>query len=202
LNIIYPVLLVVPENAKNLKGREKVMFLSQHARKALKISAEHIGIEFFSLLKDDNGIPLPFQGTFWSVTHKPLYVGGIVAPAKIGIDIEQIKPISKGLFEKTAHDSEWNLSPDPRSLELFFRFWTAKEAVLKATGDGISGLLKCKVIEIPDNTNMVLHYQDRRWSIEHHFFNGHIAAVVKNEFDIKWIFDFSPIFVKNLSENR
>jgi len=187
LNTIYPVLLAVPDYAKNLKGREKVTFLSQHARRALKISAEHNGIEFHLLPKDDKGVPIPFQGNFWSVTHKSLYVGGIIAQEKIGIDIEKIKSCSEGLFEKTAHDSEWNLASDPRSHNLFFRFWTAKEAVLKATGIGISGLLKCKIVEIPDALHLILYYQNRLWLVEHHFFDGHIVTVVQNNFDIQWI---------------
>jgi 4'-phosphopantetheinyl transferase len=190
LNTLYPVLLAVPEHAKNLKGREKVTFLSQHARKALKISAEHRGIKIFSLPKDDNGVPLPFQDYFWSVTHKPLYVGGILAPVRIGIDIEKIRPCSEGLFEKTAHNSEWNLAEDPRSCELFFRFWTAKEAVLKATGIGISGLLKCNIVEIPDAFHLILRYQNRLWIVEHHFFDGHIATVLQNDFDIQWVTTF------------
>jgi 4'-phosphopantetheinyl transferase len=187
LNTIFPVLLAVPDHAKSLKGREKVMFLSRHARKALTLSAEYKGLAIFSFPKDGNGVPFPFQGHFWSVTHKPLYVGGIVAPEKIGIDIEKIRTCSDGLFEKTAHDSEWNLSDHPRSCELFFRFWTAKEAVLKATGVGISGLLKCNIVEIPDNLHLILNYQNRLWVVEHHFFDGHIATVVKNDFDIQWV---------------
>lgn len=193
MNTIYPVLIAVPEYARKLKGREKVIFLSEYARKAIQISAEYKGVEIHFLPKDRNGVPIPFQDNFWSVTHKPLFVGGIVAPEKTGIDIETLKPISEGLFEKTAFDSEWNLSEEPRSHTLFFRFWTAKEAVLKATGVGISGLLKCRIIEITDPLHLVLNFQNRWWSVEHYYFDGHIASVIQNEFTVRWIHIQKPV---------
>lgn len=192
LKTIYPVLLAVPEYAKKLQGREKVGFLSQHARKALKISAQHSGVESFSFTKDDNGTPIPCQGIFWSITHKPSYVGGVVAPTKIGIDIENIRPLPEGLFKKTAHESEWYLAENPRSFDFFFRFWTAKEAVLKATGVGISGLLKCQVVEIPDPIHLVLYFKNRLWIVEHCFFDGHIASVIKNKNHIQWVKPLHP----------
>lgn len=188
MNTIYPVVLAVPQRAVNLKGREKVTFLSQYARRAVEISARHHGICLGPLLKDDKGAPLPFQGNYWSVTHKSQYVGGVVAPRKIGIDIEKIRSVSEGLFEKTAHDSEWNLAADPHRLTLFFRFWTAKEAVLKAAGVGIAALMKCRVVDISNSNRMILDYQNRFWHVEHFLFEGHIAAIVQNDFEIKWMF--------------
>ncbi|MFO8086067.1 MAG: 4'-phosphopantetheinyl transferase superfamily protein [Desulfobacterales bacterium] len=187
MDIVYPVVLTVPENAKRMKGREKVAFLSWHARKAVELSAGRAGVHLKSLAKSDHGVPLPFQGNFWSLTHKTIYVAGVVAPKEVGIDIERIKPVSEGLFEKTAYDSEWNIGANPRCPDLFFRFWTAKEAVLKATGVGIAGLLKCEVIEIPDTTHLILYHQNRFWHVEHCFFDGHVATVVQNDFRLKWV---------------
>ncbi len=194
MNTIYPVVLAVPQRAINLKGREKVKFLSQHARRAVEISARHGGICAGPLLKDEKGAPLPFHGNYWSVTHKSQYVAGVVGPRKIGIDLEKIRSVSEGLFEKTAHDSEWNLAVNPRCLTLFFRVWTAKEAVLKATGVGIAALMKCRVADIIDSTRMALDYQNRCWYVEHYFFEGHIAALVQNDFKIKWMFCCSDCF--------
>ena len=108
--VVYPVILSVPASAKELTRRERVKYLSRHARRALKISAEKSGIQLGELLKEDNGSPLPFDGNFWSVTHKPEYVGGVIASELIGIDIEKIRPCSKALFKKTADDREWALS--------------------------------------------------------------------------------------------
>ena len=183
--IIYPVILAVPEKDRQLSGRKKVSSLSRHARQALEISARKSSIVLPELLKDANGAPLPFNGTYWSLTHKAQYVGAVVASTRIGIDIEQVRPCSKALLKKTADKTEWSLA-DNHSDSLFFRFWTSKECVLKAAGTGIKDLSKCRIVEIIDDYNLLIDYQGKQWRIEHSFFDGHIASVVKNEFDIQW----------------
>ena len=185
--ILHPVILPVPEQVQKFKPKDRVLFLSRHARRALAISADRSAIQPGELLKDENGMPLPFDGTFWSITHKTHYVGGVVAPTPIGIDIERIRDFSQGLFRKTAADQEWALAnTEEKSLLTFFRFWTSKEAVLKATGIGIKDLLKCQVHQIPDERHLVIHYEGKDWLIEHFFFDRHIASVVKNSFHIEW----------------
>jgi len=183
--VIYPVILPVPEKDRQLIGREKVASLSRHARRALEISARKSGIVVSELLKDENGVPLPFNGTYWSLTHKPRYVGAVVAAARIGIDIEKIRPCSQALIKKVTDDRERNLA-DANSPVVFFRFWTSKECVLKAAGTGIKDLSKCRVVEIIDDDHLVVGYQGRQWRIEHLFFDDHIASVVHNDFEIKW----------------
>ncbi|MFC1516316.1 4'-phosphopantetheinyl transferase family protein [Thermodesulfobacteriota bacterium] len=183
---IYPVIFAVPEKERSLTGRDRVAFLSRHARSALEISAQKRNIILGDLTKDENGAPLPFNGNHWSLTHKPNYVGGVIASTRIGIDIEEIRFCSAGLFKKTAGQEEWRLSDmDPDTL--FFRYWTSKETVLKASGSGIRDLSKCRVVQIVDDNHLIVHYEGREWRIEHFFFDGHIASVVQNEFQIEWI---------------
>jgi 4'-phosphopantetheinyl transferase len=185
--ILHPVILPVPEQVQEFKPKDRVIFLSRHARRALARSADRSAIRPGELLKDENGMPLPFDGTFWSITHKTHYVGGVVAPTPIGIDIERIRDFSRGLFRKTAADQEWALAnTEEKSLLTFFRFWTSKEAVLKATGIGIKDLLKCQVHQIPDERHLVIHYEGKDWLIEHFFFDRHIASIVQNNFHIEW----------------
>ena len=183
--ILYPVILAVPDKEQKLTGREKVANLSNYARRALEISAQKSCIELGDLTKNENGAPLPFGGNYWSLTHKPIYVGGVIAPTQIGIDIEKIRPCSKALFRKTANESEWGLSAAD-SFKLFFRYWTSKESVLKASGTGIRDLSKCRIVQIIDHNHLVINYEDRKWHIEHFYFDGHIASVVKNDFDVEW----------------
>ena len=183
--VIYPVILAVPDKDRRLTGREMVVNLSYHARRALEISARKSSVHLSDLLKDENGAPLPFDGNYWSLTHKPSYVGGVIASTRIGIDIEKIRPCSKGLFKKTAHDREWALS-DTDPFELFYRYWTSKESVLKASGTGIRDLSKCRISRIIDDYNLIVDYDDKKWFIEHFLFDNHIASVVKNNCDVEW----------------
>ncbi|MFC1488803.1 4'-phosphopantetheinyl transferase family protein [Thermodesulfobacteriota bacterium] len=182
---IYPVILSVPEKERNLTGRDRVSYLSRHARSALEISAQKRKIILGDLKKNENGVPLPFNGNYWSLTHKLNYVGGVIASSRVGIDIEEIRPCSAGLIKKTAGEEEWRLSDiDPDTL--FFRYWTSKESVLKASGTGISDLSKCRVVQVVDDNHLVVDYEEREWHIEHFFFDGHIASVVKDGFRIDW----------------
>ena len=184
---LYHVILQVPEQVQEFKPKDRVLYLSRHARRALKRSAAKSKIRPVELLKDNNGMPLPFDGTFWSITHKTQYVAGVVAPTPIGIDIERIRDFSRGLFRKTAADREWALADTERkSLLTFFRFWTSKEAVLKATGVGIRDLLKCQVHQILDDCHLIIHYEGKDWLIENFFFDRHIASIVQNNFHIDW----------------
>jgi len=185
--IIYPIILAVPDEKQQVTGRKKVTFLSQLARRALEISAQKHQIQLGDLKKNENGVPMPFDGNYWSVTHKTEYVGGVISRSRIGIDLEKIRPVKDALYRKTAQESEWGFS-DSDKTPLFFRYWTSKESVLKASGTGIRDLLKCRIKRIIDDRHLVVSYKERNWHIEHFYFNGHIASVVKNNVDVEWAF--------------
>lgn len=182
---LHPVILSVPEQGRGLRGRDRVKYLSAYARYALELSAEKSRIHVGDLLKDKNGVPLPFNGNYWSLAHKPEYVAGVVAPARIGIDLEEIRPCSEALFKKIADENEWGLTVAD-SINSFFRYWTSKEAVLKATGTGLKGLSRCRIKRVLNDNHLIINYLDQEWAIEHIYFDRHIASVVKNMFNIKW----------------
>ena len=185
LKIIYPVILAVPEADRQLRGRDKVVRLSALARKAVQFSANQSGIKLGELMKSPEGAPLPVDGYFWSLAHKPDYVAGVVADSPIGIDIEKIKPCAPGLYRMIAEEDEWKRGGLKSEL-LFFRYWTAKEAVLKSAGVGMKALSQCRVIDIVNDHHLLLFYNHQQISVEHFYFNGHIAAILSHP-SVQWI---------------
>jgi len=184
--ILFPVVLSIPEAGNNLWGKERVAFLKRAAREALRLSAERSGVILGELKKDRNGFPLPFDGNYWSLSHKPRCVAAVISREKIGIDVEEIRPRPISLFGYLATEEEWKLSKE-RSLETFFRYWTAKEALLKSVGKGIGELKKCRIISIPKKDHLALKYQDRLFSVEQLTYQDHIISVVKDNNTIEWI---------------
>jgi len=183
---LYPVIMPTDEPASCLFGREKVERLSAIAREALQLSAERSGIIVGELKKNENDVPIPFNGIHWSISHKSKCVVAVLSKDRVGIDIEEIRPRVERLFSRTASDEEWTRIGD-KNWNNFYRYWTAKEAVLKADGFGIGGLPSCSVISVPDETHIDLKYKERHYKIEQFYFNNHIVSVVKGNSEIEWI---------------
>jgi 4'-phosphopantetheinyl transferase len=184
--IIHPVVMAVPEPDLGLKGREKVAALGRHARQALAYSARFSGVHLGPLEKDDHGAPLPSNGINWSLTHKEQYVAAVTAPHPVGIDIERIRPVCEGMHQRLAGDGEWALAPEV-TRTLFFRYWTAKEAVLKAVGKGLTGLSRCRVAAIPDEDHLILIYEDSRWTVAHFWgTKDHLVTITADRAAIQW----------------
>lgn len=186
MEIIHPVIMPVTTYGRGLAGKEKVAHLSALARQALARSAEKSGVVLDRLEKDDRGAPLSFEGVHWSISHKETYVAGVVAPSPVGIDVEKIRPCSEALFRKTGTDDEWALGGEPYNDHLFFRYWTAKEAVLKTFGAGYREFSHCRVVRIVEDHILALDYREREWLVTQIFFDGHVAAVVKDGWEVRW----------------
>ncbi|MEZ4526608.1 MAG: 4'-phosphopantetheinyl transferase superfamily protein [Desulfobacterales bacterium] len=211
---LFPVILPVPcEEYRKLALRERVKFLSRYARHALTISEQLTVIRYplsenqedghplhirnclrenNDLPKDEKGAPMPVKGRWWSVTHKPEYVGAVLSSQPVGMDIEKISLRSERLWEKIADSTEKALI-DSRQPDSFFRYWTAKEAVLKAAGTGLTELSQCRIAQVPDADHLILRYRDRDWHVEHFRIGKHLASVIKNSRQVEWhVFPLAP----------
>lgn len=183
---LFPVIMSVSQADQALKGREKVVCLSRLARVALQRSCQISSLTLPGLPKDDDGVPLPVGGVYWSLSHKTEVVGGVAATQPVGLDLETFRPINPALMDRVADADEWRLAEAGRSQEDFFRFWTAKEAVLKATGKGFVGISRCRVTEIIDSQNMLLTFDGHPWPVTHLRFGDHLAAITAHHFSVEW----------------
>jgi 4'-phosphopantetheinyl transferase len=182
---LFPVVLQVAGEVQCLKGRQKVSLLSKHARQALRLSADRSGVALHELLKDQDDIPLPSGSYHWSVSHKTKYVAAVVSTDRTGIDIEEIKPRSQSIFSYVAGEDEWRLCGG-KSWDSLYRYWTAKEAVVKAAGTGLAGMRSCQVVAVPDENHITVFYQDRLRTVEQLRYDGHIVAVLKDDNEVEW----------------
>lgn len=70
---------------------------------------------------------------------------------EVGIDLERVRSdvpienLSKRFFSHSEHTTIMQSAPNQRAA-IFFRYWVAKEAVLKARGIGLRGLAGCEIM--------------------------------------------------------
>lgn len=78
----------------------------------------------------------------------------------VGIDVEYMRPLSdlEQLSQRFFCPAEHRIllsCPPHRRVELFFRYWTAKEACLKALGEGLNGLEAVELCLREDGLDLV-----------------------------------------------
>jgi 4'-phosphopantetheinyl transferase len=100
---------------------------------------------------------IPDGGLHVSVTHSG-DVTGIAATAvgPVGVDVEIVRSFEyRAMLDDVLGPEERKREP---TLEEFFRYWTRKEAVLKATGAGLAVPLWSVVVTPPDRAPDVVRY--------------------------------------------
>jgi 4'-phosphopantetheinyl transferase len=182
--LLYPVILQIPCEAEAFRGRQRLEAQRVAAREALVRSCKISGRPCGPFEKDAHNAPLPFAGCYWSISHKPQFVAAVVSADPVGIDLEEIVPRHKGLFGYLAEDAEWALAGN-QEWETFFRYWTAKEAVLKATGAGLRDLKKVRIQRVVGLDHLIVQYEGHQWRVQHYRFQNHLASLTQGD-DVRW----------------
>ncbi|MEH1784899.1 4'-phosphopantetheinyl transferase HetI [Nostoc sp.] len=127
------------------------------------------------------------SGLAFNLSHsQELGLCAVNCTRPIGVDLEYIRPMSdlealaKRFFLPREYEMLRSLSPNQQQ-EVFFRYWTCKEAYLKATGDGLSQLEQIEVSLTPTEPAKLEISED--WSLfELVPANNYVAAVAVADF--------------------
>lgn len=136
--------------------------------------AKHCGCEpaVLSFTIGENGKPFAAgTGLHFNVSHSGSFVCCAVHNLPLGIDIEELRPIRPALAGRVCAEEELCfVCPEGHfDSTRFLQVWTAKEAYLKCTGEGIAvdlrrvtaadrGRLRCEVRNLPMRTILTEHY--------------------------------------------
>ncbi len=114
---------------------------SLHGKLLLRKALKDFGLEYnlMNLKYTRHGRPYIEQAPDFSISHSGfIAVCAFSLHSKIGVDVEEIKPVTIDDFKEQFLDEEWNSIIKSGNLnDCFYYYWTAKEAVLKADGRGL-----------------------------------------------------------------
>ena len=145
------------------KNSEDKLRMAVAESRLKKLIAELSGEKTENVFVDNLPSGKPFAKVFGknlnvSISHSGNFVAVAVSENDIGIDIETRDNISKALIDRALFDDEkayvgefsHKLSREQRIK--FLRVWTAKEAYLKLTGEGLSVLHKVNTLPFIENS--------------------------------------------------
>jgi 4'-phosphopantetheinyl transferase len=102
----------------------------------------------------------------FSISHSGEFVGAAFATAPaVGLDVELVVPArAEGLVDAVLsaaeHEDFDRTDPDRRGSD-FFRYWVRKEAVVKATGDGLRVPLRDLTVSAADQPPRLVEWTGR-----------------------------------------
>lgn len=98
----------------------------------------------------------------FNISHAGDYViCAASAVCRVGVDIEQIKPLPLELYNRCWTSAEQNRLMSDKNLQTFYSLWTRKEAVLKADGMGLHDELH-KIDVLQD----ILEFNTNTWYLQ------------------------------------
>jgi len=127
-----------------LQGRAKV--LDQRAAAARALAA----LGLVDPPRTADGAPLPARGQHWSASHTQGAAAAAVAPFPVGVDLERARELKPELLRRFRAPSEPELPP--------LVAWTAKEALLKKLGLGITGLSRCRIVALESDECLAMDF--------------------------------------------
>lgn len=185
--VLRPVILPTPGQDRERPSAERVRDQRLAARAAVRAAAARAGARLGPLRQDEHGAPLPEGGWCWSLSHDAGLVAGVVAPVAVGIDVERARTRRDALVERVLAPPERALL---RTLDglAFARVWTAKEAVLKRAGLGLTGLSRCRLAAVAGPERLLLELDGEPQRVEQRRIGERVVSVCAagEDWTVEW----------------
>lgn len=128
-----------------------------------------------ALRENTQGKPYLPHGPCFNLSHSGEYVILGVSDHEIGVDIERIAPFDNRVARRCYTDEELAWLYAQSGADAFYRLWTAKESVMKATGLGFTLTPESfSVLPMEDGWHTVC---DRRWFLRWHELPGYEICI-------------------------
>jgi 4'-phosphopantetheinyl transferase len=124
-----------------------------------------------------NGYPINLEDLKYNVYGRPYFENGpdfnishsgnkvvciLGDHRKVGIDIEEMRHTDIDDFKDQFSSREWHMIKSARDpLITFYEYWTAKECILKADGQGINASLP----DLEIGHDAAIYFEDRLWNL-------------------------------------
>jgi 4'-phosphopantetheinyl transferase len=169
-------------------GPQRVARASARARETVLESARRVGARLAALEQNERDAPLPSAGWHWSVAHAGDRVVGVVARHPVGVDLEPLTARSSTLVAAVLSAAERALlgPDDPLG---FLRGWTAKEAVLKKLGVGLTELSRCRIVAAPAADVLELEHDGRLHRVDQTQLDDAVVSVTVDgpQRRVRWV---------------
>ncbi|MFT5199248.1 MAG: phosphopantetheinyl transferase [Planctomycetota bacterium] len=175
------------EAPQDLATRELAAAKSRAAGALLKRAMLHLDLQPWVPEKDSRGKPMARDGWHVSKSHCEDHLAVAIGRAPLGVDVEPIRLARVAGWDRVINDAERDFIGEVDALS-FTRLWTAKEAALKVSGQGIAELSLCRVMAPIEPDCLQLRHGDQPRRIHQHITTEHVISVCSPGFDrITWI---------------
>jgi len=159
-------------DALSLQRRQKIDALRFQKDRRLSLAAGHLleqglqelGVEEYEIQYGEYGKPYlkNVPDLHFSLSHSGNYAVCVFYHRPVGVDIQQIRPVSPALLKRvcTQEERRFLAAQDPEKVpEAFCRLWTAKESFMKLEGRGLQIIPKTIEVQLEPSLRLLYNQQ-------------------------------------------
>ena len=116
----------------------------------------------------------------FSLSHSGHYAVCVFDHRPVGVDIEQLRPVSGALLQKVCTERERRFldAQSPEKVpEIFCRLWTAKESFMKLAGRGLQIIPKTIEVQLEPSLRLLYNQQPADVSLEEYTVEDHYITI-------------------------